>query len=762
MGITRRQFLKWSGISAMGAVIFNGCTTPEQELQVESPVNLPEDLVSGIDNWYATICRQDLEACGVIVRVVEGRAKKIEGNPDYPINRGKHGVRTEAGVQSLYHPDRLSNPMFRDSRTSDFRAISWNEAHNLITNRLGSVKTAGDVNGFLVITQPLRGSLALLVTEFADGVGGKHMAFEALEKISLRKTMKEVFGQDRIPNFDIENSSYLMSFGSDFLSTWVSPTKYSRDYGEFRQGHSYRGLHVQVDSRFSMTAANADEWVAVKPGSEGILAMSMMYVIMKDGLADPRAVEILTGGIGYQALQIFSNTNQDVVNATGIDSSRIEHLAQDFANSQSPLAIGGGSASAHAGGTFNLKAIYSLNLLVNNINKEGGVIFNPPPPLQTLRTEMVTRAGSPSPYKDWSDLPTHKVVVIRGVNPVYGMSSNSGFVGALQNSEFIVSYSSFMDETAAMADLVMPEHNYLEDWGDDVPDPGPGYQILGIQQPVVRPFYSGTVSFADELLTYSRTLGLGLDEKLGLSPGTGYKDFLQKGFEELWNEGRGSVRSSDFDAFWRGVLQRGGWWDTTASYENGAESLESSSPLDIAWPDLRFDGSGDLHLIPFMSNSLGDGSLAHLPWLQATPDPMTSVVWQTWVEINTKEAHARGISQGDLIEVESSHGKVEVPAYVHPGVPPWIVSMPIGQGHTSFDRYAEGVGANTFSLLSPTILNKDTNGLAWAATKVKITNTGKHIDIPKFEGNVPAFEVEEQRIIKLAPPRFGNGHGSNH
>ena len=108
MGITRRQFLKWSGASTLGAVIFNGCRIPDEELQIESPVNMPEDLVTGIDNWYATICRQDHESCGVIVRVVEGRAKKIEGNPDYPEHHGRskpllHGTsgRTDRELRNL-------------------------------------------------------------------------------------------------------------------------------------------------------------------------------------------------------------------------------------------------------------------------------------------------------------------------------------------------------------------------------------------------------------------------------------------------------------------------------------------------------------------------------------------------------------------------------------------------------------------------------------------------------------------------------------
>lgn len=735
----------------MGAVVFNGCLIADEELQVESPVDLPEDLVTGIDNWYATLCRQDQEGCGIIVRVVEGRAKKVEGNPDYPINQGKHNVRSEAGVQALYHPDRITEPLFRDSTSGTFSPISWEDARKKVTDRLAGLE---DKSKFLLVTQPLRGHLALLSSEFVQSYGGKHMAFEALERVTLRHAIKDVFGQDQVPDFDIENSRYLLSFGADFLSTWLSPVKYAGAYGEFRQGNRKRGVHVQVDSRFSMTAASADEWVPVKPGGEGILAMSIIYVIIMDGLGDSGVANLLTGGKGFQALDAFRPDSAEVRDATGVQADRIIEMAHAFAdpNNQPSLAIGGGSAGAQTSGLFNLRAIYSLNLLVNNVNKAGGLFFNPPPPLEDLAKPEVLDMGVPASFQDWKDVGQLGVLMVRGVNPVHGLPAGANFGGVMDRADFVVAFSSFMDETAEKANLILPEHIYLEDWGDDVPDPGPRYETLGLQQPVVRPFHAGTRGFGDELLLLGKDQGL--HDRLGLEgiDNPTYEDLLKKGAEKLWMEDRGSVRAATFDGFWNGMLQRGGWWDTEARSQAAAADAVA---LDTNWPDVRIEGpTGDntYNLIPFLSNSLADGSLAHLPWLQAAPDPVTSVVWHTWVEINSKTADEKGIREGDMIEITSPSGTVVAPAYVHPAVPPWTVSMPIGQGHTAFGQYAEGVGVNTLSILAP-LTDGDTRALAWAATRVSLRNTGKRIDVPRFEGNVPAFETEKGKIIKLALPK---------
>ena len=139
-----------------------------------------------------------------------------------------------------------------------------------------------------------------------------------------------------------------------------------------------------------------------------------------------------------------------------------------------------------------------------------------------------------------------------------------------------------------------------------------------------------------------------------------------------------------------------------------------------------FDGDATeypLHFMPYASQALYDGSLAHLPWLQELPDPMTPAMWCSWVELNVRTAERLGIGDGDLVEVSSVHGSVQAPAVISPGIGPDAVAMPVGQGHETFTRYASGRGANPLRVVAP-VDEPETGALAWAATRVKVARVG--------------------------------------
>jgi anaerobic selenocysteine-containing dehydrogenase len=761
MALTRRQFLTTVGGGTLGAVIAAACGIPEDELFVQSPAGMPEDLVTGLDNWYATLSNGFPTSEGVVVRVMEGRAKKVEGNVDYPINQGRHSPRSEALLQDLYNPDRIKGPMARvgERGAGNWEEIGWSDAISRISHQLGQVSDARQNREVVVVTGPSVSHAGVVVDRFVDAYRGTHIGYEALEKTNLRTVMKNLFDQDRLPDFDIENTNYLLSFGADFLNTWVSPVRYMRAYGEFRQGDRPRGTLVHVDSRFSMTGANADENVFVKPGREGLLALSMIQVIVTGGLGDPVAARDITGAGN---VDIDRWAPELVAEETGVAAEKIKRIAEAFATNRPALAIGGGSAGAHTNGLFNLTAIYSLNYLVGAVHSRGGLLFNPAPATADLaNVEANLTVGSAGDWRDLIRAMTDgkvKALMIDGSDPMYGLPDAMGLRDASFNVPFIFSFASHLDDTTSMADLVLPTHTSLEEWGTDVPTAGPGHQVVGFQQPVVRPFFEnrgeelGTRSMPDALMAIASELGLdlGLDAQ-------NMKELVENAARQLFDLGRGSVTADDFRAFRAGVLQRGGWWDTTSEYDG---PVPTTKELPAEAPEPKFAGpAGEtFHLVPFSSTSMGEGQGAHLPWLQALPDPLTSATWATWVEINHKVAELMDIREGDVVRVVSAHGTgglsgdgITAIAYPHPGVPTDVVSIPLGQGHKAGGRYAEGRGGNALSILAPR-LDEESGALAWAATRVTIEKVGEWKRLPKFENNNPDFARDEaQKIIKITP-----------
>jgi menaquinone reductase, molybdopterin-binding-like subunit len=722
-----------------------GCSPPRHELQIQSPARLPADGTTRFENWYATLCRECDAGCGVIVRVLDGRAKKVEGNPPFPTNQGKLCARGQAAVQSLYHPDRLTGPLRRTGERGSgaFVPIGWDAALADVADHLRPL-VGGRGSELVVATGPPRGSLALLIARFAQACGAQHLALDPLERRVERAASQRVFGQDRLPHFDVANAAYLLGFGADFLHTWLAPVAYGVAYGEFRQGRpGRRGYFVQVEPRLSATGAAADEWVPSRPGSEGLLALALMQVIASEGLGDAGALGALTGGAGAAALAAY--TPEAVAAATGVDADRIRALARAFATTRPSLALGGGVAAAQTNGLFTLQAVYALNYLVGSVGAAGGVRFNPPTPLPNVGSAP---AGA---FRDWQALaarlqrgtPPVSALLVYDANPVYALPAALDFGSALDRVPYVVSFSSFLDETTRLADLVLPSHVALEDWGDAIPDPGPGYPLVGLQQPVVTA-RADTRPFADTLLALARALGGAVAQAVPWPTGV---DLLRDQARQLQGRG-GQPADADFETFWLALLQQGGWWDSRAAAPSAAPAPPT---LPLPPPVPEFAGSEadyPYHLVVYPSPAVGTGEAAHLPWAQATPDPLTSATWSTWLELNPTTAARLGVSERDVVTVESPAGSLDVPVYVYPAIPPDVVAIPLGQGHTAYGRYAQGIGANPLALLAP-LVEPTTGALAWGATRVRLRRAGRRGTIPKLEGTWPAYLTAESTFYQI-------------
>lgn len=749
----RRDFLKLTAASTTGAVVFTGCAVgsigdgdPEREFRIESPVMNPADVIYGGDAWYSSVCQECPAHCGIVIRAFEGRAKKVEGNPDFPVNLGATCARAQAIVQGVYHPDRVPTPRkLTGSRGSgQYQELSWDQAISELTTRITEAQAAGP-GSIVMITEPLSGQSGLIVNRFASGIGARQVSYEPDERIVLRETMRRMFGVDRLPALDLPNARFLVSFGADFLHNWISPVQFSMGYGQFRQGRpDVRGLYYHVGPQLSGTAANADRWLPVNPGTEGLVALAMAQVMTSEGLVDSGIAGQVFGGVSLEQY----NPNQ-VAGRAGISPDQIRDLARRFATDRPSIAIGGASAAAQTNGLFNLTAIFGLNYLSGSVGGTGGLVLNPPSPFPA----DVPTFSSGLPYRDWATLADDmtngniRLAMIHQANPVYGLPAASGFREALAAVPSVVNFSSFIDETAAYADLVLPDTTTPETWGIHVPDPGPGYQTVGLQQPVILPFVASR-PFPEVLLNVAGKLGGSVKEGL---PWTTYEEAVRAAAEELRGLNRGNVTGGNPKEYVVNLQTQGGWWDT-----GNRQSAPAAPPSTVPPPsDPQFAGNPDeypFYLLPFPANAIGYGESAYLPWMQALPEPISTNVWNTWVELNPATSTRLGVTTGDVVRVTTPAGSQNIPVYVNPAMAPDIAAVPFGRGHTAFGRYAKGHGVNPLEIIAPQI-ESETGTLAWAATRARIERTTQKVRLARLEGQVPAFQMEDVPIIEVTEQR---------
>ncbi len=757
----RRDFLKISAVTGATAAL-DGCGNPEHQLIRFVP---EEDLVAGVSVWKPSICTLCQAGCGVMVRVMEGEAevvrngqlgiikmglaKKLEGNLNHPISQGKLCPRGQAGLQVTYHPDRLRNPLKRSGPrgSGQFQEVSWDEALKELANQLSALRSRNETASLAFLTRPLRGQRRELVERFLSSLGAPApIVFELFDAAVSRRANALSFGHAQLPTFDLAHSNYVISFGADFLGTWNSPVAQSVVYGEMRQGRpGLRGKFVQVEARMSQTGANADEWLPARPGTEGVLALGLAHVMMAEKLR--RAEETGRAGalIAGWSEGLPEYTPQEVEKRTGIAATKVTRIAREMGSHAPAVAMAGGAPLAHTNGFFNALAINALNALLGAVGKPGGLHFTPqpypaspcssqlqsPPGAFESLAALVQRnlQGSPQPVK---------ALLVYEANPVFATPREMRVREALEKIPFIASFGSFIDETSAFADLILPDHSPLESWLDDVPESGTTQAVASLAPPAMRPLHN-TRAMPDVLLEVARQLG---GSKSGGIPWKTFEDMLRVSFEKLRNQ-KGSIDTANADDFWKKAQDQGGWW--SAELKNAPPSV-ARHRVPAKLTDPEFDGPEKdypFYFLPYASEMLLDGSLAHLPWMQETPDVLSTAMWGSWVEINPNTAERLNIRQGDLVEVRSQHGKIQAPALIFPGIAPDVLAMPVGQGHENFGRYASGRGANPVSILSPTAIEPETKSLAWAATRVKISRVGEG-KLALFAGGLRRFPHETE------------------
>ena len=338
--VNRREFMKLIGAGGVGTgagLLLGESSKRTVELLIPQVVQ-PEDYSPGIATWYNTVCKQCSAGCGISVRIREGRAKKIEGNPLHPVNQGGLCAMGQAGLNVLYNPDRIRTPLKRDGErgSGKFVEISWDEALTTLGMRLGNLKIEKKAERVHLLSGRANGHVDDLIARFMQELGSQnYLHYDFTYPQNLYAANKIAFGEDYLPYYDINNTNYVLSFGADYLGTWLSPVHYAHAYGHLRQGRGNRGKCVQIEARMSLTGANADEWIALSPGKEGLLAMGLMHVIVSsDDYSISERAAWIRAAKSYSPAQVSR--------LTGVSASDIVRLAREFMDRRPSIAIAGG------------------------------------------------------------------------------------------------------------------------------------------------------------------------------------------------------------------------------------------------------------------------------------------------------------------------------------------------------------------------------------------------------------------------------------
>jgi anaerobic selenocysteine-containing dehydrogenase len=717
---SRRDFLKLAGVGAATTAVLTGCGPASRYVKREPYMLMPEYNYNGLSTYYATTCRECAAGCGLVVRTMQGRALKTEGNANNPLNLGKTCARGQATLHGLYNPDRVTDPIKRNRGNASGDTVTWEIATQVVADALKNNQP--NEIAFLMGLAP--DHLFDLVSDLASGTGiNAPVRFGALSmfesRATLSKAVENLFGAAGMPFFDVGGAQAVFSFGANFLETWLSPVSYTRGFAGLREAMTkMRGKLVQFEARMSSTAGKADEWIPLRPGTEAMVALAIGRLVSEaHDVPLPRA---------------FADVDPaQVAEKSGIEIETLKHLAELFASSGAPLAIPGGAALGQSNGLAVAEAVLALNALAGNLGKPGGMSISPLAPNQKEYQRSASLKEMQEFVQKMAD-GKFKVLFVHGVNPVFEMPTSLGFKDALKGVEQVISFSTFPDETALESDYVFPDHHGLESWGYQRVVTGSNQPVLSGAQPVVSPYYN-TRATADVLITAAQLAGGSFANAL---PFKDEVEFLRSKVSSLVTEADGFFSAPDLNTFMAYFQQNGGWWKTTdgRTTPNTADLL--SHNMDAA--ESEFVGDGEFFLVPFVSPTLAEAG-ANKPWLQELPDPTTTVMWNTWVEVNPETANELGLEDDDVIKITSEAGVLEVPVYRYPAIRPDTIAIPFGQGHTAYGRYAENRGVNPLDLVSQ-YFNK-AGDLAFAGMKVKVQKTGKKKPISRLESIMGVYGV---------------------
>ena len=639
-----------------------------------------------------TVCDLCPGGCGISVRKVADRAIKIEGQSGHPVNDGGICSLGLSGLQLLYGPTRVKQPLKRvgNRGAGQWEPISWDAALEEVAKRLNDIKAAGKANEVACIADSERGTVPGLLNRFLQAYGSPNFIKMPASEDAYELAIKRMHGVAATAGFDVENADFVISFGSGVIQGWGAPVRMIKANSAWKASGAKL---TQVEARRSITAAKADNWLPIKPGTEATLALGLAHLIVKHHPHQDFGKDLNT------ALEAYYPTK--VADETGLDEEVIIRLAGAFAMADSPLALYGKGQGSTPGSVGEAMAVHTLNALVGNINKKGGVwlvdssgMVEWPAFAKTADADgaRVDGAGR-GQYKDSQHLPNRltealltdsyplQALFVSKANPLYSLPDSGNVKKAFAKIPFIVSFSSYMDETAAFADLILPNHNYLERL-EDVPAPK-GYpeKMVLLAKPAIAPQFN-TKHTGDVVLALAGAVGGSVAEAFAWE---NYAAFLQEILGDYWD-----------------TLQEQGY-----VVNEGSALATDLTALDFAGLDADSvtieGGEGEYPLVfmPYDSLRLSSGYIGDTPFMIKTVEETVLKGKDSLVEINSTTAQKVRLHEGDAAVIATPRGSARVRVHLYDGIRPGVIAMPRGLGHTAYDKYLANKGVNVNELIGP-------------------------------------------------------------
>ncbi len=583
---SRREFL-WTMGAAAATVALKGT----QDVFWTAEESADVGWAPGIEERRNSACLICPSRCGISGRLVDGRLVRISGNPLHPLSRGGLCPRGVAGVQLLYHPERLTSPLVRAGpRGADqWEEATPDEAIARIADQLQALRAAGRPEALALAAGYSAGTMHDLWRQFLSSFGSPNYVADEYED-GTDAVMASMHGIQRRPSYDLDRARLVLSFGAPLFESWWSPLQAFVAFASPDEDEGPRPRFVQVDARFSRTASRAHEWVGVRPGTHAVLALGIAYVLIRDELFDADFVARHVSGFedfvdadgqpreGYRSLVTRNYRTEEVSAITGVPVERITSLARALAANRPAVAVCGTDVTFAPNGLLAGLAVHSLNVLTGSINRPGGVLFADDAPIQPLPSPVLDETaraglahepvGSPRPrFGNGGEALRFAEAVAGGeaavealllyyANPIASSTHPSVWREALAKIPFVVSFSPFMDETARHADVILPDLLPYERWQDAPTPVSYPYPVWGLARPLVEP-REGMTHTGDAVLTVARSLGGGVGQSL---PYESFELLLQQRARGLFSVRRGMTLGDEFDRKHHSQMEERGWW----------------------------------------------------------------------------------------------------------------------------------------------------------------------------------------------------------